>query len=165
MPAHAQATGLLLKKYQEGITLHSTNNGLRLNFKQLELNSLETPSNHSSSSASIFRNELRANWPLSSSGLQTSLGLSWSGDGFSSARGLSHGIAAKTFFGLDWYPGQKKHPRWSLSAEMGTALSNSGACNATLSYCTPSGLNPQFSGSGLRLNPYLNFGATYRFGR
>lgn len=165
MPARAQATGLLLKEYSEGITLHSTASGLRLNFKQLELNSLETPANHSSSSASVFRNELRADWPLSRNGLQTSLGLSWSGKGFSSERSLSHGIAAKTFFGLDWYPGLQKHQRWSLSAEMGTALSNSSACSTILSYCTPSGLNPQFSGSGLRLNPYLNFGATYRFGR
>ncbi|NSL54076.1 hypothetical protein [Uliginosibacterium aquaticum] len=166
LPAHAQATGLRLKHTPE--SQQAGESGLRLSFSSFSAAGEVTAAQSSPLfDAASVRNSLRADYPLLAKGVHTSVGVSWndlsaSTSGQASSR--SSQLAAVPFLGLSWQSSQARQNRWSLSAEVGTALA--GNCSGMAPSCSgapTTGLNPSSSGSGLRLNPYVNFGATFRF--
>lgn len=163
-PAHAQS-GLRLKEHSEGITLHAAENGLRLQFTRLAPEAAPAASGHKLDLST--RDSLRADWPLFSQNLHTTLGVSWNalsprgGQSSSQASALN----AVPFMGLGWQSALQSNSRWRLSAEIGTAFAAPRNCGGLVPACSApaNGFKPQSSGSGLRLNPYLNFGATFSF--
>jgi hypothetical protein len=170
LTAQAEGNGLRLKEYSEGITLHSVENGLRLQFVPSPWGT-NAPAAEQSTPAfeagtSKARSMLRADWPVFGFGLHTSLGLDWSNPTKPSSAIDVKALGAMPFLGLGWESGADAS-RWKLSAEIGTAFASGQPCNALVG-CPRSrltGLNPYGYGSGLRLNPYVNFGATFTFGQ
>ncbi len=165
LPAHAQATGLRLKASPD--PLQAGESSLRLRYTSLAVAGdvlatqpaplFEVP---------ITRSSLRADWPVLVQGVHTSIGVSWNDIVATSGQASSRSsqLSATPFLGLGWQSSQSRQSRWSLSAEVGTALA--GSCSSTAPGCSgiqSTGLNPNASGSGLKLNPYVNFGATFRF--
>lgn len=173
LTAQAEGTGLRLKEYSEGITLHAVENGLKLRFVPLAQGSLSIPATEQSvpafdtSGTVSTHSMLRADWPVFGPGLRTSLGLNWNSQtSVFSTPGIKP-FEATPFFGLGWESGNRDASRWRLSAEVGAAFASGKPCYL-LSGCPGNrltGLNPYGSGSGLRLNPYVNFGATFTFGQ
>ncbi|MDQ7988221.1 MAG: hypothetical protein REI09_01195 [Candidatus Dactylopiibacterium sp.] len=112
--------------------------------------------------ASYGRSSLRADWPVLGEGFRTVLGLSWA----SPARPTQSAPTAldiTPFISLGWTTSNVAQRGWHLNAEVGTAI---GGQRCAFSGCkdTFTGFDPHSSGSGLRLNPYVNFGATFTFG-
>lgn len=170
-PTHAQAAGLKLKSLSEGVTLHSTDSGLRLQYIGPASFAGEPSAGQSAAlnlSTPTLRNSLRADWLVPGQGLHTSLGVSWNAQGksFAATSSLPSSLNPTPFMGLGWQPGAKQSSRWKLSAEIGTAFSGEKACPSIAVHCNSgpgNGFNLQSNGSGLRLNPYVNFGATFSF--
>lgn len=170
--AQAEGTGLRLKEYSEGLTLQAAENGLKLRFvpaapeQASPAPGAEQSGSISEASLTRSRNMLRADWPVFSSGLHTSVGLDWSNTaGLTGSAGRPD---AMPLFGLGWETGSRRASSWKLSAEVGTAFVSGLPCNPLVgcpASSTPTGLNPYGYGSGLRLNPYVNFGATFTFGQ
>lgn len=169
--AFAQPSGLLFDGGKEGFTLRDTDNGLRLHFTSQPKSGTAKESIPDSTSKFTVptHNTLRAEWaiPYQNIGLHTSLGLSWDSDKPVSFTGRA--TTPTTFLGLGWSSAPSRTSRWSLSAELGTSLSNSTyGCFGVVQSCAsqrPLGLSGDAAGSGLRLNPYVSFGATYSFDR
>ncbi len=171
--AQAEGSGLRLKEYSEGITLQSSENGLKLRFVPAPAEQASpAPGVEQSSSAADpgqtrARSILRADWPVFNSGLHTSLGLDWSNTAGTTGN-TNRALDAMPLFGLGWETGSRRASNWKLSAEVGTAFVSGLPCNPLVG-CplsnSPTGLNPYGYGSGLRLNPYVNFGATFTFGQ
>lgn len=166
-PAHAQASGLRLKSHSEGITLHAGESGLRLQFVSTTPIANQSAAGFDFTSTTSPRNSLRADWPLLAKGLHTTLGLSWSSESRNSMASSSRSseMNAMPFMGLGWQGGLQQNSRWRLSAEVGTAFTGGSGCSGIPPSCSgaASGFRTYSSGSGLRLNPYVNFGATFRF--
>ncbi len=168
--AFAQPSGLRLDSAStRGIVLRDTENGLQL---RLTTDSGASPANpwgnEGLNAQDGSRNTLRADWPLLDMGIHTSLGLSWD-SGRAGVSGKSLGTPS-TFVGLGWDSEPSRSSRWALSAQVGTHLgSNSnGGCKSFLLSCNtaqPLGLSGNAVGNGLRLTPYVSFGATYSFDR
>jgi hypothetical protein len=155
--AQAQPSGLqLLKGRSEGLMLKAEEPGFRLRFT-------ETPAQlQDVLSAQTTRQTLSAEWSLPVQGLYSSAGLSWSQ---TSAPGSA---ASSSFLALGWQGSLAPQSRWIFSADVGTAVSSEGKCAGIGQACLharPLGINPDSRGNGLHLNPYVSFGATYRFGQ
>ncbi|GAB2885387.1 hypothetical protein GCM10027046_12270 [Uliginosibacterium flavum] len=160
-PAYAQPSGLRLQGHAEGFALRETDSGLRLRF------SSETApvSISAAESSPLTRNTLRADWPVFGYGMHTSLGLSWSapdaGNTFSNTS-----VAPSSFMGFGWRSESIRNSGWKLSAELGTNVSGGSGCAGTGAACPPlrpQGLSGDAGGNGLRLTPYINFGATINY--
>ena len=161
-PALAQPSGLRLGGGNEGFSLRGTDNGLHL-----RLSTLTTPDSTSAPVGEAGRQTLRADWPVFGYGLRTSLGLSWNAAGRSGLSGTSD-LAPSTFLGFGWRGEPVRNSRWSLSAEVGTSLASGTACHGSSMSCAmprAQGLSGEASGNGLRLSPYVSFGATWSFDR
>ena len=166
-PAYAQPSGLRLQGHAEGFALRESDNGLRLHFTStnpLNNAALATPG---TAKASPTRNTLRADWPVFGYGLQTSLGLSWNTPETSSRSFSTAQISPTTFLGFGWHGEPFQNSGWKFSAEFGTSLSNgASSCTGITSLCPtsqPQGLRSDASGNGLRLTPYVSFGATLSY--
>lgn len=165
--ALAQPSGLRLAGGSKGIVLRDTESGLHLSFSAQAVpatttwwNATDTPTPQDSN-----RNTLSADLPLDL-GLHTSLGLSW--DSGSIGAGKTANSAPSPFFGLGWNSEPSRSTRWALSATVGTHLTSAGTCKGALWSCgavQPAGLSGNAMGNGLRLTPYVSFGATYSFDR
>ncbi|PAS97800.1 MAG: hypothetical protein CGU28_03400 [Candidatus Dactylopiibacterium carminicum] len=158
--AQAQPSGLLLfKGHGEGLSLKREEPGFRLRFTQ-EPATASTPA---ALPAEVPLQSLSAEWALPMQGFYGSTGLSWTGK-----RNLAdNGSISSSHFALGWQGSFLPSSNWSFSAGVGTALSAGSKCAGIGQACqTPGslGLNPEARGSGLHLNPYVSFGATYRFG-
>ena len=160
-PAYAQPSGLRWQGNAEGFALRESDNGLHLRF------SSETAPNSSNAAETtpLTRNTLRADWPVFGYGLHTSLGLSWStqeaGNAFSSTT-----AAPSSFLGFGWRGEPIRNSGWKLSAELGTNVSGGNGCAGSSAACPPmrpQGLSGDAGGNGLRLTPYINFGATLNY--
>lgn len=163
--AHAEAGGLRLKDHIEGITLPAPGSGLKLHFVPAPRRAAPPALAASSLNETVVqRNSLRADWQWAGKSLHTTLGLDWSDITHQAGTHDYTSSDAIPFFGLGWDSGSSKS-RWRLSAEIGTAFAAGQPCNALVGCASlrSSGLNPYSTGSGLRLNPYVNFGATYTF--
>lgn len=159
-PVHAQPSGLRLQGNAEGFTLRESDNGLRLRF------SAETAPTSIQSSSALTRNTLRADWPVFGYGLRTSLGLSWSAAEMSTQYTTRSSTEPTTFLGFGWRGEPIRNSGWKLSAEMGASVSGSRGCSSIGPACPithPQGLSGDAGGNGLRLNPYINFGATLNY--
>lgn len=160
-PAYAQPSGLRLQGHAEGFALRETDKGLRLRFS-----TETTPASLAAADPGpLARNTLRADWPVFGYGLHTSLGLSWnaqdSGNAFSSTA-----VAPSSFLGFGWRGEPFRNSGWKLSAELGANLSGGSGCAGSTAACPPlrpQGLSGDAGGNGLRLNPYINFGATINY--
>jgi hypothetical protein len=168
--ALAQPSGLRLEKSSEGFILRDTDsNGLRLRLTSLP--TAVSPKATDDTVASIVpgHQTLRADWSVLGPGLHTSLGLSWDNGRQINLTSKTLATTPTTFMGFGWDSLPSRSSRWSLSAEVGTNLSGSYGCFGTIiQSCTkthPLGLSGDAVGSGLRLNPYISFGATYSFDR
>jgi hypothetical protein len=169
--AFAQPSGLRLDNTNtKGIVLRDTENGLRLRLSSDPVALPVNPwGNESPNAQDGSRNTLRADWPLLDMGIHTSLGLSWD-SGRNGVSGKSLGNTS-TFVGLGWDSEPSRSSRWALSAQVGTHLgssNSSGGCKSFLLSCNtaqPLGLSGNAMGNGLRLTPYVSFGATYSFDR
>lgn len=165
-PAFAQPSGLRLTEGNEGLSLRGADNGLHLRFSTQKLPATSM-SDLPQESPSLTRSTLRADWPVFGYGLRTSLGLAW--DTGSTAR-FSSQAAAPTptpFVGFGWRSEPAHDSRWSLSAEVGTSVGHN-RCNGMILNCAavpPLGMSGDAGGNGLRLAPYVSFGATYSFDR
>ena len=170
--AFAQPSGLRLDSTStRGIVLRDTENGLQLRLSSDPLVSPANPwGNEDLNTQNGSHNTLRADWPLLDMGIHTSLGLSWD-SGSTGVSGKTLGSTPSTFVGLGWDSEPSRSSRWALSAQVGTHLgsNNSGSgCKSFLLSCTttqPLGLSGNAVGNGLRLTPYVSFGATYSFDR
>jgi hypothetical protein len=168
--AFAQPSGLRLDSAStRGIVLRDTENGLRLRFSTDSSSSPANPwGNENLNAQDSSHNTLRADWPLLDMGIHTSLGLSWD-SGRTGVPGKSLGSTPSTFVGLGWDSEPSRSSRWALSAQVGTHLgSNNSGCKSFLLSCNtaqPLGLSGNAMGNGLRLTPYVSFGATYSFDR
>ncbi len=170
--AHAEGSGLRLKEYTEGITLPTMENGLKLRFVPAPteatspIPSAEQSAGFADAAPPRNRSMFRADWPVGA-GLHTSLGLDWSASAGQTGSG-NRTLDPMPLFGLGWESASGTPSRWKLSAEIGTAFVSGQPCNALIG-CpanrAAAGLNPYGYGSGLRLNPYVNFGATFSFGQ
>lgn len=162
----AQPSGLRLDGSARGIVLRDTENGLRLSFSSHPTTS-DSWWNTDAASQDGSHNTLSADWPLDL-GVHTSLGLSWD-TARSGTAGKTTASPPATFFGLGWNSEPSRSTRWALSAEVGTHLTaGSNSCRSILMSCVaaqPAGLSGNAMGSGLRLTPYVSFGATYSFDR
>lgn len=160
-PAYAQPSGLRLQGHAEGFALRETDSGLRLRFS-----SETTPGSLSTAETTpLTRNTLRADWPVFGYGLHTSLGLSWSAQDAGSALS-STSAAPSSFLGFGWRGEPLRNTGWKLSAELGANVSGSAGCAGTSAACPPmrpQGLSGDAGGNGLRLNPFINFGATINY--
>jgi hypothetical protein len=174
----AQPSGLRLDKSYEGFALPNsqeasreaaTDSGLYLRFTKLPQATLVDQDNKSTSLDLPARSMLRADWSMLSPGVHTSLGLSWNNDQQIVPTGKGLSTSPTTFLGFGWDSLPSRSSRWSLSAEVGTNLSGSYGCFGAIAQgCTPAkplGMSGEAVGNGLRLNPYISFGATYSFDR
>lgn len=165
--AHAEAGGLRLKEHSKGITLNAVENGLKLQFVPAPAQVPSAEQSGLSLGERAGRSTLRAEMASFAPGLHTTFGLDWTSITGRTDPSLNT-LEATPFLGLGWQSGARESSRWHLSAEVGTAFSAGQPCNPLVG-CSATqprtGLNPYASGSGLRLNPYVNFGATYTFGQ
>lgn len=165
--ALAQPSGLRLDGGSSGIILRDTESGLHLSFSARPAPATTTWWNATDTTLPQdgSRNTLSADLPLDL-GLHTSLGLSW--DSGNSVTGKTAGSTPSPFFGLGWNSEPSRSTRWALSAEVGTHLTGASTCKGVLLSCgavQPAGLSGNAMGNGLRLTPYVSFGATYSFDR
>lgn len=160
-PAYAQPSGLRLQGHAEGFALRETDSGLRLRFSSETAPTSIT----AAETGPLTRNTLRADWPVFGYGLHTSLGLSWSAQEASNTFS-STAVAPSSFLGFGWRGEPLSNSGWKLSAELGANVSGSNGCAGSSAACPPmrpQGLSGDAGGNGLRLNPYINFGATINY--
>jgi len=166
-PAYAQPSGLRLQGNAEGFTLRGSDNGLRLRFTSTNpLHDTTALAASDPARNSLTRNTVRADWPIFGYGLRTSLGLSWSTPEAGNRSFSREQMAPTTFLGFGWRSESFQSSGWKFSAELGTNLSGRNTCTGITSVCLtpqPQGLNGEASGNGLRLNPYVSFGATLNY--
>lgn len=164
--AHAEAGGLRLKEHNEGISLNAVENGLKLQFVPAPAQPPQTEQSGPALDERVGRSTLRAEMDSFAPGLHTTFGLDWNAVNGNTAPSLN-AFDATPFLGLGWQSSSRDSRRWRLSAEVGTAFTAGQPCNPLVGCAAAprTGLNPYSPGSGLRLNPYVNFGATYTFGQ
>lgn len=157
-PLWAQPSGLRLQPgAPEGLSLRGHEEGLKLRFVSVPVVDQSAPSG---AAAPLMRSTLAADWLLSGDGLSTSLGMSWN----STTGQLSFGTPA-TFVGLGWKGMVAHDSQLSVSAELGARYANT-TCMLPLAGCDStrtSAFSSDAGGSGLRLSPYISFGATLRY--
>lgn len=113
---------------------------------------------------------MAATWRPFGDGLRTSLGMVWRdapGKSFDlSERNVGEnewfGRPSTPFIGLGWSGAISQGSRLQLSAEFGTMVLGAGECK-TSGCTTVSGLRLGSESGGMRFNPYVSFGASYRY--
>lgn len=155
-PVFAQPSGLLLQSNgATGLSLGDADSRLHFRFKTEPVSASTLADTQKS-----LRSTIQADWPVIGFGLRTAIGLSWT------SPDLNASTVTTPFLGLGWRSEPTRNSGWRLSAEMGTNLFNNSHCDTASLGCAAlpaPGLNSDSAGSGLRLSPYLNFGASYRY--